>query len=189
MSKEIDLKLLNECMIYNSITGDLIWKVRPLEHFVNKRVWKTWNVKYSGKVVGYIHMAKNKLKYKSRVTTLNNKQYKCHRLAWVLYYQEQPPEQIDHEDHDATNNAINNLKSASYETNRKNVTRQSNNTSGVTGVCFRSDTGKWLALGWIKHKKTIIGNYTIKEEAIAARNEWTIKNNFHINHGKINSYE
>lgn len=182
MSKKLNLELINESLEYNSNTGDLIWKIRPLKHFVSVRSCNTWNATYSGKIAGYIHTGSSKSKYKSKITSLNNTQYKCHRLAWAIYYQEQPPEQIDHEDHDATNNRIDNLKASSYSLNRKNVTIQSNNTSGKMGVYFRKDTLKWSAYGNLNGKRKVLGSFSTIKQAFKIRDGWEKENGFHVNH-------
>lgn len=44
-----------------------------------------------------------------------------------------------------------------------------NNTSGIKGVSYRKDRGKWRAYIKIKRKNIFLGNFDTKEEAIAAR--------------------
>jgi hypothetical protein len=43
-----------------------------------------------------------------------------HRVAWYLYHGEWPKDQIDHVDHDATNNKIKNLRAATQSENNMN---------------------------------------------------------------------
>ena len=116
--------------------------------------------------------------------SINNKIYKAHRLAWILYYNEQPPSQIDHIDRNSLNNAILNLKSSSYKDNCKNKTKQSNNTSSHTGIYFRKDTNKWTSYGWLEGKRYILGCYFTIEEAIEVRQKWLKDNNFSETHGQ-----
>jgi hypothetical protein len=51
---------------------------------------------------------------------LANKNYLGHRVAWYLYHGEWPKDQIDHVDHDATNNKIKNLRAATQSENNMN---------------------------------------------------------------------
>ncbi len=44
-----------------------------------------------------------------------------------------------------------------------------NNTSGVKGVSYRKDRGKWRAYIKIKRKNISLGNFNTKKDAIAAR--------------------
>ena len=44
-----------------------------------------------------------------------------------------------------------------------------NNTSGVRGVSYRKNRGKWRAYIKIKRKNIHLGNFDTKEDAIAAR--------------------
>lgn len=48
-------------------------------------------------------------------------------------------------------------------------TTNKNNTSGVTGVGYRADRGKWRAYIKFQKKDIFLGNYDTFEEAVAAR--------------------
>ena len=51
----------------------------------------------------------------------------------------------------------------------------SSNTSGILGVRYRSDRGKWYAEIQVNNRKICLGSYTNKEDAIRARLEAEIK--------------
>lgn len=112
--------------------------------------------------------------------------YKAHRLAWLLTHGECPPDkQIDHIDHNKTNNAMSNLRLVDGSGNQRNRTKNSDNRSGVNGVCFVAAEGKWMAY----YCRNIIGKFASKEEAIAARAAANKAHGFHQNHGRDRGQE
>ncbi|WMX18795.1 HNH endonuclease motif protein [Escherichia phage vB_EcoP_PAS7] len=64
----------------------------------------------------------------------NKVSYLQHRVAWFLYYNEQPPEVIDHKDGNGLNNAINNLRAADDGCNMMDITVTAKSTTGIKGV-------------------------------------------------------
>ena len=103
--------------------------------------------------------------------SIENKKYKLARVAWALFYGEDPIGYcIIQKDGNAFNIAIANLQKLSEEEeaarNRlPDVIPRPNNKSGVPGVYWESGRKRWVAL--IKKKQ--IGRFATKEEAIAAR--------------------
>lgn len=73
-------------------------------------------------------------------------QYKAlmtHRIIWELLNGPIPKGHfIDHEDGNRSNNKIENLRCGGYEINNRNVKKQCNNTSGVTGVTLLARDSK-----------------------------------------------
>ena len=65
---------------------------------------------------------------------INWRQYKAHRLAWLYVYGVWPKGQIDHINHNTTDNRIANLREVTNQENHRNMSLSKNNTSGVTGV-------------------------------------------------------
>lgn len=113
------------------------------------------------------------------------KTYYAHRLAWLYVYGKWPENYIDHINHDKLDNRIENLKDVSFLANMRNLGRQCNNKTGVTGVSWDSQRGKWYA--WIKGKdKTIsLGRHTTLFDAACARKSAEQKYGYHPNHGQI----
>lgn len=147
-------------LIYNPKTGDFYRK--------HKKFWKKAGSK--NKILGYVQIG------------FKGKTYYAHRLAWFCVHGEWPKDEIDHIDHNRSNNCWNNLRSVSRTENKRNLNLNSNNTSGQTGV-YR------LGSSWVSQindgEKTIhIGSFQSKCDAIKARREAEIIYNYHENHGK-----
>ncbi len=116
--------------------------------------------------------------------TVNGKVYQAHRIAYLLYYGKNP-NQIDHINHNRIDNRIVNLRNANHKINAMNRTRQSNNTSGVSGVVFQKINSKWAAR--ITHNNIFryLGVFDDWFEAVCARKSAEHRYGFHMNHGKI----
>ncbi len=90
---------------------------------------------------------------------LDQKAYLAHRLAWAMYYHEQPPAEIDHRNGVRTDNRISNLREATRLQNCQNVSGR--------GVRFEASRGKWLARICVNYKQINLGRYATEEEARA----------------------
>lgn len=162
--KMITQEYLKELFYYNG--EDLIWKVTKAKRIKVGTIAGNIN-----KVSGY------------RVIVVDGKYYKAHRLIWLYHYGSFPDNSIDHIDQNPSNNRIENLRDVTNQENHKNQSKYKNNTSGITGVYWDKDAGKWRAQGRINGKLMHLGFFTDKFEAICARKSWENKNNFHTNHG------
>jgi len=97
---------------------------------------------------------------------INKKPYAAHRLAWVYMYGEIPAgKHIDHIDRDRKNNRISNLRLANKSQNAMNMGMMSTNTSGVKGVCFDKNRGKFMAYIGIDNKQFYLGRFSSIDEA------------------------
>ena len=74
----------------------------------------------------------------------------------------------DHKNRNSLDNRKNNLRIASVSENGMNVKTRKNNTSGMTGVQQAKD-GKWIATIRIDKKRTYLGRFEKKDEAIIER--------------------
>jgi hypothetical protein len=93
----------------------------------------------------------------------------AHRLAWFIVNERWPARGIDHVDGNKLNNAIRNLREANQSENAQNTRRPKNNTSGVTGVSWHGQIGKWFAYVRANGRRHSAGCFESFEEAIAAR--------------------
>lgn len=172
-SQELLLQLLR----YDAETGKLFWLPRPLENFARESRGKVWNARFAGKEAfslgarGYVTIA------------INGQRYYAHRIIWRMATGEIPNE-VDHINGDKIDNRLVNLRSATRETNGRNLSIKSNNTSGVNGVYWNKKDRRWVAYGKLDHRMVVIGRFKEKQEASAARQLWSAANGFHENHGQ-----
>ncbi|TPL66648.1 HNH endonuclease [Mesorhizobium sp. B2-4-1] len=117
-------EFLRECLDYNPTTGELRWKVRPPEHFPNKKAWATWNARWSGK--GAFN-APHKKGYRYGTLTWGGKSnhHLAHRVIWKLVTGEDPVGDVDHWNLNKANNRWSNLRDATGTNNQANSPRQS----------------------------------------------------------------
>ncbi len=156
---------LKENLYYNPKTGDF---TRLASHSNRTKV---------GDIAGTLDC------YGYSVVMVKGSIYKAHRLAWFIIYGAWPKDQIDHINHNKSDNRIVNLREADSRENHRNCPMQKNNISGCCGVSWVKRDKVWRAQ--IKIDGTIIslGSYTDKFEAICARKSADNKYGFHENHG------
>ncbi len=106
-----------------------------------------------------------------RVVYLGNRRVRAHHIAWAIQTGDWPPDEMDmdHINGDRSDNRWINLRLASRSQNNMNQKRRSDNRSGCKGVSWRADTEKWHARITVKGRVILLGNFTDKAQAIAAR--------------------
>jgi len=170
-----ELEYLAECFCYDPETGVFVWNKRPRNHFIDSRVWKIWNTRFSGKRAGAV----NETGY--RQICLDYNIHYEHRLAWLVMTGELP-EEIDHIDHDRANNRLSNLRSVNRAENCRNQSLSSANTSGFTGVSWSKANKKWRAeIGTRKNR--MIMHFDSAIAAARAVSAVRSEIGFHSNHG------
>lgn len=180
---DITPELCRQLLDYDPETGKLFWKARPRELFESDRIFRSWNTKWAGKEGFATVRESGRSGYKCYIGGIFDKSHKAHRVAWAIYYGEWP-EHIDHINGDTLDNRICNLRSVSHRENMMNASLPSDNKSGRIGVCFNKKTGKWLATIKINRRHKYLGDFTLKEDAIAAREAAERELGFHANHGR-----
>jgi hypothetical protein len=75
--------------------------------------------------------------------------------------------EVDHKDHDGLNNRRSNLRSATSQQNKANQGLRLDNTSGVKGVSWCKQTGKWRAKIKVNGQTRHLGRFDDKQLAEA----------------------
>jgi len=153
---------------YDPISGEL------------RRLTKRFGLLLPGDIVGTVKKFKNR---KYLLVKIKNRQYRVHVLVWLIVYSEWPSTDIDHIDHDGTNNKLDNLRLVTRKVNLQNSNRSIKNKSGVTGVCFYKSTNQWLAFIGVNGKNKRLGLFDDIEDAITARHNAELMYEYHPNHG------
>lgn len=109
---------------------------------------------------------------------INGKSYGAHRLAWLYMTGDWPINHIDHINSNGTDNHWKNLRDVTRTVNLQNQRKPQahNKTSGLLGVHFEKESGKFKAQ--IKHegKKKNLGRYSTAAEAYAVYLSFKRKN-------------
>ncbi len=114
---------------------------------------------------------------------IGDKQYLLHRLAW-LYVYGYLPENIDHINHDRSDNRISNLREVTRKENQQNMSMRSDNVSGVTGVSWDKSRNRWAARIKVDAGYIYLGRFAEFSDAVNARKNAEVLYGFHANHGK-----
>lgn len=103
---------------------------------------------------------------------VKGKLYLAHRLAWLYMTGKLPEFQIDHRNRCRDDNAFYNLREATHAENTRNAKIRKDNTSGVKGVKWSSEAGKWVASCRVDKVNHHLGYFSSIEEAAYARNSF-----------------
>jgi len=162
----MDAKIAREIFRYDADTGKLYWRkisgnqVRPGQEITCKSDRGYLYVKFRGK------------------------RYKAHRVIWLMTYGSWPKNDVDHIDHDTSNNRLSNLRDVTKRQNHRNLPMFKSNTSGVTGVSFYKRSKKWVVKAYgADGKQKHIGYFADFDDAVAARDKAYLERGYHQNHG------
>jgi hypothetical protein len=146
--------------------------------FSTDRAWNTWNARYAWKQA---FTSTDRKGY--HVGAIYDVNYRASRVIfkWMTGVD---ADQVDHENGDNQNNRWTNLRDVTGLQNQQNMKRAKNNTSGVTGVSWNSEKGKWDAVIRHKGKHINLGRFVKKQDAIDARKAAEKQYGFHPNHGR-----
>ena len=155
---DLTFEQVDALLSYDPDTGLLSWRLRR-------------GSKSAGGVAGFIE-AKGYL-----AVGIYGRAYKAHRIAWLLFYGEWPSLQLDHKDNVRTHNWISNLRPATALQNGQNKRKSGANTSGVKGVHFNAQSGRWRAAITVGGKHHSLG---LHDDIIAATAAYAAAaDNFH----------
>ena len=177
-------ELLRKLLRYEPETGRLFWRERHPDMFPEgnqgrEALAAMWNNKFAGKQSFTSDDANG---YKQ--STIFNRRFKAHRVIWAMENDEWPGNGIDHINGDPSDNRIANLRDVTHAENMRNMKRPITNTSGIIGVSWNKNAGKWMAfIGHGKNRKYLGVHETISQ-ATAARNSAEVEMGYHENHGR-----
>lgn len=142
---DFNIALLAACLDYNPLSGKLYWKISTGKSKVGKEAGCMFN--------GYLRI------------TFQSRSYAAHRIAWSIYYNEQPPAIIDHIDGNSSNNSISNLRDGTGCINQQNQksAHKRNKTSLHLGVSKLN--GRWRAKIYHNKKYIFLGYHSTEDEA------------------------
>ena len=124
----------------------------------------TWRVKYCYKVkIGNVAGSINDRGY--RQVKFKGKQYKAHRIAWLLTHKKWPENDIDHINGVRDDNRLCNLREATRGENCQN--RKAHSNTRITGVHLNKD-GRYQAYLKINGKFVLQTSFKNLEDAVAA---------------------
>ena len=117
--------------------------------------------------------------------TLCGAQIYCHRAVWIMHNGQIPEGmEIDHINHDRTDNRIENLRLVVRCVNGRNLSLPRNNTSGHIGVYWNKSRCKFKVSVRFNGKHMFGGWHDRIESAIQARDRLLREFGFHENHGR-----
>lgn len=145
----MNYEYLKSLLSYDPETGDMKWKVN------RSRVKK-------GDSVGSID------RYGYRTTMIDKKNYKVHRLIWLLTYGYMPALEIDHINGVKDDNRIANLRLASKDENARNRPMTNRSSTGLKGVFRKKKTNKFTSSIYVSGKSIYLGTFNTPEEAYSA---------------------
>jgi hypothetical protein len=103
-----------------------------------------------------------------RIIQVKGRNYRASRLAWLWMTGEWPAVYVDHINCVRDDNRWSNLRPASETQNMGNARKRADNTSGLKGVCWDAERGKWKAQIGVGGRSKGIGRFDTLEEAHAA---------------------
>ena len=158
------IRQIRQLLSYDPAAGILTWKPRRRNQFPtgHEWQWKIWNARHANKPAGGLQHGYIKI-------NLNTCFFYAHRLIWLLVHGRPVPNEIDHIDGNRENNRIDNLRPATRVINSINVRTRLNTVTGVKGVNFCKETGRYR-VHITRDKKTFrLGRFDTVAEAAAVR--------------------
>lgn len=145
---------LREVLRYEPETGDFFWLIAPYRR-----------TDLLGKKAGCQGARYWMIRFDDRL-------YLAHRLAWLWMHGDWPPQDLEIDHADGTNdNRWANLRLATHTQNMANVKTRKDSGTGLKGVNYCKQTGKWAARLQVEGVHVWLGRHATKEEAKRIWNE------------------
>lgn len=174
--RTVAIEYLKTRLSYDPQSGLLSWLPRDRSEFKSDRAYRAWVGRFQNRE-GFTAMTANGYKI-GRIGQIN---IFAHRVAWALHYGGWPDGEIDHINGNRSDNRIANLRVVSTKENARNRRLDHRNTTGVSGVYWHKEVGKWCAaIG----KREKLGYFSDFDEAVKARKAAEDRYGYHANHGR-----
>jgi hypothetical protein len=168
MTKPLDQTTLKDVLRYLPTTGNFYW-LRP--NPFARRV-KAGDI--AGRTIqnGYVQIC------------IDGTYYLAHRLAFLYMTGSFPAQMVDHINGNPRDNRWANLREVSAKQNSQNAALSRTNKSGVVGVYWKPQIGKWIATIRLAGKVTHLGCFDDIAAAAAVRKTAEQQLGYHPNHGR-----
>lgn len=167
--KTLDIDRVRTMLAYNASAGSFTWICNR-----KGRGARIGALAGHRRPDGYMHIV------------LDGRRIYIHRLVWQIERGSIPSDmEIDHIDHNPSNNKITNLRLVTRSGNRKNRSRDSRNKSGVNGVYWAPHANAWCAQIRSERHVQHIGYFKDLADAAQARRKAEASLGFHANHGAL----
>lgn len=174
----ISIETLRNLLRFEPEAGLIFWRHRPVSMFTSPSYAARWNTRFAGRRT-FNTITHNG--YQQGV--ILRKILYAHRVMWAGVFGSWP-DTIDHINGDRADNRITNLRSVSQQENLRNQSLRADNSSGVVGVNWHSQNGRWRAAITVAGKSLHLGCFDSIEAAASAREDASRKFGFHPNHGR-----
>ena len=149
------LESIKNQLSYDPVSGNFVWLVQK-----NSRGGKIKPGSIAGtNKDGYVQIK------------IDGKIYRAHRLAWFVSFGNFPDEEfeIDHINGIRSDNRLDNLRIVSRTQNNMNMSASKANKSGVRGVSWRKERGKWHSRIKVDGRVILLGDFVDINDAKKAR--------------------
>ena len=147
-----------------------------------------WNARYANNHAGCI-LKDAKTGYQKWGISIayngKNLRLVCSRIIFLLHHGYLTKGKcIDHEDNNALNNKIKNLRESTHSQNAQNSKLRKDNTSGTKGLSWNEKTQRWTAEIYVNSKKIYIGCFLESEKENAKKAIEKARNKLHGKFGR-----
>ena len=167
---------LRQLLRYEPETGRLFWRERGQEwfkgsaNFSRETNCQTWNKRYSGSET-FTRICRNGY----LLGTIFNAKFLAHRVAWAVHHGAWPDGEIDHANGIENDNRISNLRLATRNQNLTNRKVRSTSVTGLKGVSFHKQRGRYRAEITVAGKGVHLGLFDSAEDAAEAYRQASAK--------------
>lgn len=169
MAKRTDISAdyARQLLDYDPESGILTWRARNPSMFITgkhsaEHQCKRWNSEHAGVLAGSLK-SDGYLKI-----GIYGRLYSAHHIAWAHFYGVWPTKNIDHKNGNRALNSVANMREASPAENGQNRSIFGCSQSGLVGVSWFRQSGKWRARIMAEGSAIHLGLFDTKEMAFAA---------------------